>query len=301
MKLDSLHDLHMFVQVIDSEGFTDAARVLGATTNAVSRSVARLEQSLGLRLMVRTTRHVSATEEGRRLYEHAVPLLQAAEAAEQAAMRAAQLLDGTVRIAVRTITVQHGIVTDLTHLLRDNPELRVQLVVTDAYTDLAASGIDVALVVGEQADSSYRSVSLGHVSFVPAAAPSYFADLPRPESPGELVGHECIRTLSSRPQVSWHLIGPEGQKVDAAITGRFECNDVRAQSDAIYGGLGIGLRPLGEVEKAEAEGRLLRVLPGWSLAPLPVYALLSPQRTQSGRVQAVLALLRAAVSRLNGK
>ena len=298
MLLESLEELRVFVQVVDSGGFTGAAQTLGSTTNAVSRLVARLESRLGVRLLSRTTRRVASTDEGRKFYEHALRLLRAADEAEQSLRPRSGLLEGTVRVAVRTTTVQFGFVKDLAALLARNPDLRAQLIVSDSDIDLAAEGIDVALRVGELADSAYRSHALGSVVFVPAAAASYFAGRPRPTRPEELVHHECVRALLLRPQTSWSLIGPGGEAVEAPVGGRFECGDVRAQAEAVYCGLGIGLRPAGEVRSAVEAGTLERVLPGWSMAPLAVHALLSPQRSHNVRTDAVVALLKDAVQRL---
>lgn len=299
MLIESLEELRVFVQVVDSGGFTGAAQTLGTTTNAVSRVIARLEARLQLRLLSRTTRRVASTEEGRKLYEHALRLLRLASEAEQSLRPTSSLLEGTVRVAVRTTTVQFGIVQDMTALLHSNPHLRVQLMVSDTDMDLAANGIDVALRVGALADSAYRSHLLGSVVFVPTAAPRYFVERERPKQPEDLVQHECIRALMKRPQLSWRLVGPKRRVVEAAISGRFECGDVRAQADAIYNGLGIGLRPAGEVREAVAAEKLERVLPDWSMPPLAVHALLSPQRSHNARTDAVVELLKEAVLRMH--
>ena len=296
--LESLFELRAFVQVVDAQGFTGAAQVLGTTTNVVSRQVARLETRLGVRLLSRTTRRVASTEEGRRLYEHAIRMLKLADEAEVAVQRTAQTLEGTIRVAIRSTTMQNGFVGDLVGLLKANPALRVQLVVSDRAIDLAAEAIDVAVRVGDLEDSSYRVHALGQVHFVPAAAPAYFDTRTEPTHPDELFAHECVRGLLRRPQTSWRLVGPGGQIVEVPITGRFECGDVRAQADAIYAGFGIGLRPSGEVAAAVQAGTLVRVLPEWRLTPLSVHALLSPQRSRNARVEAILQLLQTAIERL---
>jgi DNA-binding transcriptional LysR family regulator len=296
--LESLLELRVFIQVVDAQSFTGASDVLGTSTNAVSRQVARLEKRLRVRLLTRTTRRVSPTEEGRRLYDHAVRLLRSAEEAEAAVRRASQRLDGTVRVAVRTTTLQSGFVGDLVALLKANPELSVQLIVSDAEIDLASKGIDLALRVGELASSSYRRVSLGQVLFVLAATPGYVKERGLPLTPADLSAHECVRPLFKRPQTLWRLSGPDGVSVEVPVAGHFESADLRAQSDAIYGGLGIGFRPSGEVEAAVEAGTLVRILPQWTLPPLVVSALLSPQRSQNLRVDAVLSILKTAIRRL---
>jgi DNA-binding transcriptional LysR family regulator len=298
MRLESLTELRVFVQVADSGGFTRAARTLGSTTNTVSRLIASLEARLQVLLLTRTTRRVVLTEDGRAFYAQAIRVLQAAEAAEQILHSEASPLEGTVRIAARSTTVQFGFVKDLSALLSQNPALRAQLIVSDAELDLAAEGIDVAVRVGALADSSYRSVLLGTVAFVLAASPTYLAAHALPATPEALIEHECIRVLQHRPQATWRLEGPGGRIVDAPVSGRFECADLRAQAEALYSGFGIGLRPEGEVRAAVANGELVRVLPHWRMVPLPVYALLSPQRIRNPKVEAVLALLKELVARL---
>lgn len=301
MALETLSAVRVFVQVVGSNGLAAAARVLGMPANTVSRTISRLESDLGARLFVRTTRSLSLTEEGRTFYGAALSLLAAAEHAESAVAPATEGLSGVVRLAVRTTTVQFELVSDLTELLRAHRALRIQLLVTDDEVDLAARGLDLALRVGALADSSYASRHIGDVTFVLAASPVYLERFGRPGSPAELVAHECVRPLGDRAQTYLRLEGPRRQKVDASVSGRFECNDVRSQASAIYAGLGIGLRPIGEVRRAVKAGTLERVLPGWKLEPLPVRVLQPPRTAGVARTRAVrevIALLGRVVERM---
>jgi len=298
MQLESLDELRVFVQVVHSGGFTAAGLVLGRETNVVSRLVARLESRLGMPLLVRTTRRVSTTQEGRLFLDHATQLLRDAELAEASLRRSVNAIQGCMRVAVRTTTTQFGFVRDLVELLRSEPELSIQLIVSDDEPDLVAERIDVAIRVGTLPDSSCLSRPLGTVRFVPVAAPAYFENRQRPATPADLVRHECVLALQGRPQSHWPLVGPRGRQVEAPVAGRFSCSDVRAQADAVYAGLGIGLRPSGEAREAIEAGRLERVLPGWSLAPLDVHGLLPPGHTANARTKAMLDLLKAAVRRV---
>ena len=301
MSLESLADVRVFVQVVDSAGLSAASRVLGIPPNTVSRTLARLEEAVGVRLLTRTTRRMSLTDEGRAFYEQALGLLEAARRAEEVVAGAELGLSGLVRIAVRTTTVQFSFVPDLLALLAEHPQLRVQLLVTDDEVDLVASGLDLALRVGEQADSTLRARSLGSVSFVLAATPSYLNRSGRPRQPEELAGHECIRTLVGRARAPWLLHGPRGKRATVLVGGRFECSDVRTQRDAILAGFGIGVRPAGEVQRSR---KLERVLPSWSLAPISVWALLPPLRPSPRRaraVDAVIELLVTAIGRMSAQ
>ncbi len=289
--IENLSDVRVFLQVVDSGGLSSGARVLGMAPNTVSRTVARLERDVGVLLLSRTTRRINVTAEGRRFCEHARRLIDAARLAEACVEPPESGLTGRVRLAVRSTTVQFNFVPELTRLLEDHPRLRVQLVVTDEDVDPVAAGLDLALRVGPQVDSTLRRRRLGEVTFVLTASPAYLAARGRPRVPADLADHECIRSFGARPQSWWNLIGPTKKRVRAKVGGRFECNDVRSQSDAVYAGFGIGLRPLGEVRRATKTGSLVRVLPAWSLAPLSVYAILPPQRPKGGRARAVASLI----------
>jgi DNA-binding transcriptional LysR family regulator len=298
MALESIADVRVFVQVVDSAGLSAASRVLGVPPNTVSRTIARLEHALGARLLTRTTRTMSLTDEGRVFYERAASVLDAARRAEEAVAGSGADLSGAVRIAVRTTTVQFSFIPDLLELLDRHPELRVQLIVTDDEVDLVANGLDLALRVGEQSDSTLRSRSLGAVTFVMAALPSYLTRRGRPEHPRDLETHDCIRPLVGRATTHWTLLGPRGKRETVQVSGRFECSDVRTQRDAIYAGFGIGLRPAGEVERAR---ELERVLPHWVLEPIAVRVLQPPLRPSPRRaraVDAVIELLSKAVRRM---
>lgn len=302
MKLDDLSAVRVFVQVVGSNGLAAAARVLGLPANTVSRTISRLESDLETRLLHRTTRRLSLTEDGRRFYEAALPLLAAREHAEEVVSRRAPGLFGTVRMAVRSTTVQFDLVADLTALLEAHPDLKIQLVVTDDEVDLVAAGLDLALRVGPIPDSTYASRHIGDVTFVLAASPAYLTRRGRPRTPSDLAAHDCVRALGTRPQTLFRLEGPRGKRVDALVGGRFECNDVRAQAAAVYAGLGIGLRPMGEVRRAAKEGTLERVLPAWKLEPLPVRVLQPPRlagAVRTSAVREVITLLSRAVERMN--
>jgi DNA-binding transcriptional LysR family regulator len=298
--LDSVADVRVFVQVVDSNGLAAAARVLGLPANTVSRTVARLEAALGARLLLRTTRRMSVTNEGRAFYEQALGLLEAVGRAEAAVAPVGAGLSGAMRLAVRTTTVQFGMLPDLLALLKANPGLRVDLTVTDEPVDLVGKGLDLALQIGTLPDSTLRARSLGHVRFALAATKGYLDAAGRPAQPSDLAQHECVRPQSGRPVSTWTLVGPRGKRATVLVRGRFECSDVRTQREAIYGGFGIGARPVGELAGATS---LERVLEQWVLEPIAVHVVFPPLRPGPARaeaVEAVVALLQRAVARMNG-
>jgi DNA-binding transcriptional LysR family regulator len=196
--------------------------------------------------------------------------------------------------------VQFSFVPDLLQLLGEHSQLQVQLQVVDDDVDLVANGLDLALRIGGQPDSSLRIRSLGEVTFVLAASSVYLDRAGRPQTPEELGQYECIRQQVG-PKSAWNLRGPRGKQVSVLVGGRFGCRDVRTQREAIYSGFGIGLRPVGEVQRAQLTGELERVLPRWALEAIPVYALQPPRHPNLRRARAVDAiskLIERAIARM---
>lgn len=296
--IENLGDVQLFVQVVDSGGLTAAGRVLRLPTNQISRRLVRLEEALGARLLHRTTRRVAPTDEGKAFYGRALRLLEAAREAEDAVARRGGL-EGTVRVAVRTTSVEFGFVSEVVGVLRRQAGLGVQLLVSDDELDLVAEGVDLSVQVGALADSTNVARRVGEANYVLAAAPAYLQRHGRPDHPEDLVHHQAIRRLGARPELAWTLRGPGGREVTVPIGGRFECSDSRAQAVALQEGLGIALRPAGEVRAAQAAGTLQRVLPAWRVPPIPVWAVSPAGRVRLARVAAFVEALRLTVRRFS--
>jgi len=297
--IESIEDVRVFRQVVASGGLTAAARVLEATKNHVSQRLAALERALGVRLAHRTTRSFRLTEEGERFLEHSAPLLEAAERAETS-LASAGSLEGRVRIAVRSSLAGRGLGAEFARLLQASPRLQLQVAVVDENGDLLAEGFDLAVQVGALRDSSFVATRLEVSSFVLAATPAYLDARGRPRGPRDLVHHLCIRKLAHPPETQWSLVGPRGRRVEADIGGSFECDDAQLQAEALYAGLGIGLRPADEVRRAQLAGTLEPVLPGWRFQPVSVWIVSPRGRLRVPRVAAVADLLRRVIGRLDG-
>lgn len=288
--LENLSDVRVFAQVFESGGLTAAGKVLRLPTNQVSRRLSRLESALGVRLFDRTTRKVVTTAEGRSFYPRALRLLESAREAEEVSQRQTAL-EGAVRVAVRTTTIEFGFVAALSRRLLAHEELSVQLLVRDEPLDLVAEGLDVAVMVGSLPDSSHVARLVGRAEYVLAASPAYLKRRGAPETPAQLAEHQALRRHGMPPETEWTLVGPRQKEVSVAIGGRFECNDSRALATAVEEGLGIGLRPAREVQASR--GRLVRVLPAWKLPLIPVWAVSPPGRTRLARVALVVDVLRS--------
>lgn len=299
MMLESLAELRLFLEIASAGSFTRAARALGMTLKSASRRMGQLEARLGVRLLHRTTRSVALTEEGRRFLDAGRRILEEVEHAEAELALQSRAIAGRVRVAVPTAALQHGLLEELGRLLAENRDLRVQVWVSDQPVDLVAQGIDVALA-GERVSTSDVVRQIGRLVGALAASPAYVRVHGRPRAPADLARHECLRFFDREPQTSWTLIHASGRRVRAQVGGRFECNDSRALRDALYAGLGIGVRPVGEIRRAVEAGTLMPVLPAYQLAPMVMRAVVPsrPGRHRARRVEAVVEVLRETIRRL---
>lgn len=288
--IETIADARTFVLAVEGGSLSAAARALQVSPNAVSQRVRAMEQRAGVRLLVRTTRSMSLTEEGEALYRRCVRIVAEADEAADEVGGNTEGLSGRVRAVVPTVLGAAPTLEALGALHAAHPALRVQLVVSDDRAlDLVASGVDLALHYGEPAESGLIAKRIGEVAFVLCAAPSYLDARGRPKTPGDLEGHDGLRFLESPPQDTWRLTGPEGRDVEVPVGGWFESDSSRALGDAVYAGLGIGVRP--EAEVVASEDRIERVLPGWRYGRAPLVALMPPGRHRLRRVRAVLDVL----------
>lgn len=284
--------------VYDTGSFTAAGRRMGLTTNAISQRVLRLEDAVGTRLFTRTTRRVAPTDEARTFHATIARVLAELEAAEDALQPGDAGLRGTVRIALPAVLAGGPLHARLGALLVAHPQLAIEIHVASRPLDFVGAGFDIAVMVGPVPASTFVRRRLGRVSWVFAATPAYLARAGRPRAPADLAAHECLRLLTSPPQATWTLVDRRGRARVVAVGGRYLADDSRALGDALYAGLGIGVRPAGECGAAVSAGRLARVLPGFVFEALDVVALVPPGRIRTPRIAACLDALQAAVAAL---
>ncbi|MEM6994998.1 MAG: LysR family transcriptional regulator [Myxococcota bacterium] len=292
MKLESLDELRVFSQIVESGSMAAAARALGLPTTTVSRRLALLEERLGTRLLYRTTRSLSLAEDGRVLLGRARRILEEAEAAESSLEGSERSLSGVVRMGVPSVLTQ-AFLHQLAPLLREHPGLRLQLAVHDRLVNPASAGLDLVVMGGTLDDSSLVSRRLGQIRLVLAASESYLQRRGRPRRPADLVEHDTLHFLRDPPVSSWVLVGSKGARCEVPIEVRFEASDGRALLDAMHAGVGIGT--LSERLLADTPG-LVRVLPRHSFQPFPIHALYPSSGRRSARLRAVLQSLEAALS-----
>lgn len=285
MALESIEALRVFVQVVDSGSLSAAGRVLGLAPTLVSRRIARLESELDVRLLQRTTRSLHVTDEGRAFYRRCRRILEELEVATEEVRPAVGKVHGRVRASLPTVLSSLGIMEAATELLERHRGLSLQLSFSDQPVDVVAGGWDVALHVGVPPDSTHLARRLTHLSPVLAATPEYLSRAGIPQRPEDLSEHECLRFISDRPQDTWTLVDAAGEERVVPVHGRFESDNSAALGDAMFAGLGIGIRPGAEVERAVEEGTLVRVLPRWQMVGFPLYLLIPAGRSGIPRIR----------------
>ncbi|WP_322092077.1 LysR family transcriptional regulator [Paraburkholderia bannensis] len=289
-----LNGMGVLTAIADSGSFAGAAERLDMSQSGVSRSVARLEARLGIRLFDRTTRTVTLTDEGRRLYEQVVPLLEGLEQAAASAAGGASAVRGRLRVNVDPFFSKIVLSPRIGQFVERYPDLDLDLITRDDLGDMVADGFDLAVRFGEPRPSTLVARRLLDTRIVTAASPAYLKKHGRPLKPTDLecAPHECIQfrdPLTGRPFV-WEFHRPR-RKVVIAARGRLTVNDVSTMHGACLAGHGIaqimalGTQPLFE------SGKLVDLFPDWPDERFPLYALYPSRRHPSAKVTAFLAFI----------
>ena len=300
MTIEHISDLQVYAQVVDSGSLAAAGRVLGLSPPLVSRRLARLERSLGVRLLTRTTRSLHVTDEGRAFYVRCQKILAELALAESELQPFSSEVSGIVRVVLPTSMLAYGIMDALKDLLEAHPLLTVQVRLSDQPVDLLAGGWDVATHIGAPEDSSHIGKLLGTITPRLAATAEYLAQHGIPEVPADLSKHQCIRVASDRTQEHWPIIDIEGATQRVPIGGQLICNDVISLYTAMCSGLGIGLLPKAALRRAEEEGELTEVLPGCRVEGNTLFALIPAGRNKLPRVCVVADWLAKFMQSLDG-
>ena len=269
MNLDALAT---FVRVVDRASFTGAAKQLGVPTSTVSREIARLEETLGARLLHRTTRKVALTSAGATLYERVLPHVAALREAARDVPEQGNSPAGALRVTVPNDLGTAYFAELAAAFLAHHPKVTLDFRLTARQVDVVAEGFDLALRIGKIQDATLVARKVGTIDAHLFAAPSYVAERGRPSRPLDLLDHAClVFRMPNGRAMPWALAGPEG-KTEVAPPTRLLADDFAFLRGAALAGAGIAMLP-GFVAGADlAAGRLERVLPRHAGPAAPLYA-----------------------------
>jgi len=281
------------VRVVETGSFSAAARQLNVGQPAVSKTIAQLENRLQVSLLIRSTHGLMPTEAGLRFYERAKAAIQEADEAELAARGAGAGLSGCLRVSAATTFARLHIVPLLPRFLEQHPELEIDVTLDDRVIDLIVEGVDVSLRMGALPDSTAvaRKLAIGGRSVL--ATPAYFARAGEPQSPADLAGHEAV-VYSQLPNV-WSF-KRDGAEASVAVRGRVRVSAAEGLRAAVLADMGLTIASDWMFSPELASGAVHRVLDGWTLPPLDLWAVFPAGRMASAKAREFASFVEKAMA-----
>jgi DNA-binding transcriptional LysR family regulator len=285
--MEDLERMAIFARVVEDKSFSAAARRLNLSKSLVSKQVTQLEKSVGARLLNRTTRALSLTDAGAVFYEHCAHIVEELEEAKLAVGRLHSEPRGLLRISAPVAFGRLHIATVLPEFLAAYPDLKIDMVTTDRFVDLAEEGYDIVIRIVDQPAPTLVARKLAPVNRKMVATPEYFQRYGVPRTPEDLEKHNCLTYTYFNPQDPWRLRGPDGD-ISVQATGNMRVNDDDVLSQAVLGGLGLALLPTFIIGKELQAGRLQSVLSQYIPVERHIYAVYLANRHVSANVRAFI-------------
>ncbi len=289
--MNNLDDMLLFAQVVRLKSFRAVAQQRGIASSVVSKHISRLEQHLGVQLLIRTTRKLNLTEAGEEFFQHCQQLESGVALAERAVSLHAEQPKGLLRIAAPMISGQYFLPAVIDEYLKRYPQMQVEMVIKDSLQDLVAAGFDLAIRTGTLSDSSLRARQLVLSRWFAYASPEYLAEHGTPETIDDLADHSCL-------QFSYQETGPDewpitrnGQADRIKINGRFQANSLVTLREAAVSGMGIAFMPVYLAREKVSSGQLVPILQLSLYREVGIYAIYPNIRYVPRKISAFIELL----------
>ncbi|MBO1360482.1 LysR family transcriptional regulator [Acetobacter sacchari] len=292
--MDRYQAMTTFLRVVETGSFSAAARLLNVGQPAVSKTIAQLEARLQVSLLVRSTHGLNPTEAGQLFYERASAAIQEADEAESAARGAGAGLTGKLRVSAATTFARLHIVPHLPEFLDANPGLEIDFILDDRMIDLVGEGVDVSLRMGELPDSAAvaRRLATGLRSVM--ATPAYLARAGEPKTPADLAAHQAI-VYSRQPNV-WSFTR-DGAAASVTVHGRLKLSAAEGIRAAVLADMGLVISSDWMFADELASGVVRKVLAGWSLPTIDLWAVFPTGRMASAKARRFAAFVEALMNR----
>jgi DNA-binding transcriptional LysR family regulator len=291
--MEKLRHMAVFAAVVDAGSMSAAARELGMTPSAVSQQIRQLERETKVTLLRRSTRRLALTEAGQAFYEGCAAMLAGARSAEQ---RLAELRDapvGELSLSVPAGFAAHHLTNALAPLIAAHRQLSLRLLISDEIVDPIEARVDIVIRIGRQVESALAVRPLAEWELLMCASPAYLSRAGAPATPEDLVDHEWLLLLRIGKRASLELTGPRGERRRVRVEGRIRSNNQLSLKLLAQAGCGISLQVLPEIADELADGRLVRLLPGWSLPLVSVVAVTVRREARPAKVRYAIEALRA--------
>ena len=289
--MDKFEDIQAFVAVVDAGSFTAAADRLGSAKSAVSRRVSALEERLGVQLLHRTTRVLNLTESGRSFYDHGTRILADLEEAEAAVQQEHGELRGTLRCALPLSFGVRHMCGPIASFSKQHPKVRFDLDLNDRRVDLIEDNFDVGLRIGRLTDSSLIARRLFDVRNVICASPHYLNVHGTPQTPADLLDHDCLVYSNLIDPDKWEYEDRDGNRNTVKVNSVMSASSGDFLSNVAAHGMGLVIQPTFIASAAIRSGNLTPVLTDYAWPVSPAYAVYPPTRHLSYRVRAFIDFL----------
>ena len=289
--MNQLDDMLLFAQVVKLKSFRAVAEQRGIASSVVSKHISRLEEHLGVQLLIRTTRKLSLTEAGSEFFQHCQQLESGVALAEQAVSQHAEEPKGVLRLAAPMISGQYFLPAVIDQYLREYPQMKVEMAIKDSYQDLVESGFDLAIRTGTLSDSSLRARQLVNSRWYAYAAPEYLQQQGTPASVTDLQGHNCLQFSYQETGVNEWPVTVKGKPGSIKISGRFQADSLVSLREAAVAGMGIAFMPVYLVREQIQKGLLIPVLRESIYRDVGIYAIYPNIRYVPRKISAFIELL----------
>jgi DNA-binding transcriptional LysR family regulator len=292
--VDKLNAMAIFVRVVERGSFSAVAREMQTSQPTISKVLKALEAGLGGKLIARSTRQLSLTDEGQRYYNECRQILAAVDAAEHSFQSGRERIAGHLRIGSSVSFGRLQIAPRLAQFLERHPDIEIDLQLSDQNQDLVSEGLDVTFRIGELNDSGLIARHIGTTHRVTVAAPAYLKKHGQPHTPAELGGHNCLQFNLLNSQNLW-VFEKNNQRHEVRIKGNAQSNNSEAIREMVLGGLGIALSPVWLFSEDLKAGRVTAILQDYTAQSLPMHAVSPANRRQSARVKAFVDYMSQAL------
>jgi DNA-binding transcriptional LysR family regulator len=293
--MDRLTAMEAFVRVVDAGSFSGAARYLGLGQPAVSKTVAQLEERLGVKLLVRSTRGLMTTEAGQNFYERAKRIIEDADEADLVARGAGSGLTGRLRICAAVTFARIHIIPRLPAFLAAHPDLEMDVVLDDRNIELVQEGIDVALRMGVLPDSSLTARRLAQGRRVVLGTPEYFAQAGEPRTPADLIAHQTIIYSRAGGGDVW-TFRRDTSETAVTLQGRLRVSAAEGLRAAVLAGAGIAVTSAWMFAPELADGTVKAVLTDWELPALDLWAVFPAGRIATTKARTFISFVESSLS-----
>jgi DNA-binding transcriptional LysR family regulator len=260
---------------------------MGLPKSTVSKAISKLEDHFQTKLLERSTRKIQITEAGQIVLKRAAQLVEEFRSLHQDVQEMEQQVQGLIRISAPPVIGAYITKEIIPPFLKQWPKAQISLELSYEFDDLFVQGMDLAIRVGQIADDRLVAKEIGYTTRILVATPSYLSKHSKPDTPQDLVNHNCIRFRYSPEQIPWTLVSPH-ETVSIDVNSNFYCPNIEAIKQAAVEGLGIAQIPVNNMLCELKKGELVRVLPDWHAVPMPIYIVYRPGVNKPKRVEAIL-------------